>query len=143
MTRLAKTKFMTKINIRHAFNRIRMRIEKDENLITFRIRFEFYKYLILSFELINESIIFQNFINDTFMNYLNEFVIVYLNDILIYSQIKFEHRKHVRKMLQKLKNVDIQIDINKCEFHVIETKFLEVIVDRDEIRMNFEKIRVI
>ena len=55
----------------------------------------------------------------------------------------FEHRKHVRKMFQKLRNVDIQIDIDKCEFHVIETKFLEIIVDRDEIRMNLEKIRVI
>ena len=77
------------------------------------------------------------------MNYLNEFVVVYLNDILIYSQIMFEHRKHVRKMLQKLRNVDIQVDIDKCEFHVIETKFLEIIVDRDEIRMNLEKIRVI
>ena len=39
MTRLAKAKFMTKIDIRHAFNRIRMRIEKDENLITFRTKF--------------------------------------------------------------------------------------------------------
>ena len=76
------------------------------------------------------------------MNYLNEFVIVYLNDILIYNQIMFKHRKHVRKMLQKLRNVDIQVDIDKCEFHVIETKFLEIIVDRDEIRMNLEKIRV-
>ena len=58
MTRFFKAKFLTKIDICHAFNRIRMTIEKDENLIIFHTRFEVYKYRILSFELINKSIIF-------------------------------------------------------------------------------------
>jgi hypothetical protein len=100
---------MTKIDMRHAFNRIKIIIEKDENLIIFRIRFDFYKYLILSFDLINDSITFQNFINDTFMKYLNEFVVIYLDDILIYNQNMSKHRKHVRKVLQKLRDVDIQV----------------------------------
>jgi hypothetical protein len=143
ITRLARAKFMTKRDIRHAFNEIRMMIEKDENLIIFRIRFDFYKYLILSFDLINDSITFQNFINDTFMKYLNEFVVIYLDDILIYNQNMSEHRKHVRKVLQKLRDVDIQVDINKCEFHVTKIKFLEVIINQDDIRMHSKKIRVI
>jgi hypothetical protein len=58
MTRLSKAKYMIKINIRHAFNRIRMIISADEDLITFRTRFDLYKYLVLSFELINESATF-------------------------------------------------------------------------------------
>ncbi len=80
IARLFKAKWMTKIDIRHAFNRIRMHFKENENLITFRIKYETYKYLVISFELINESFIFQNFMNDTLMNYLNEFVIAYLND---------------------------------------------------------------
>ena len=143
MTRLSKTKFLTKIDICHAFNRIRMTIEKNENLTTFRIRFKVYKYRVLLFELINESIIFQNFINNIFMKYLDDFVVVYLDDILIYSQDLKKHRSHVKKMLQKLKKMSIQIDIDKCEFHVAETKFLRVIVDRSEVRMNSKKIVVI
>jgi hypothetical protein len=49
----------------------------------------------------------------------------------------------VRKILQRLREVNIQADVDKCEFHTIETKFLDMIVKRDEIKMNSEKIRAI
>jgi hypothetical protein len=97
----------------------------------------------MSFELINESFIFQNFMNDTLMNYLNEFVVAYLDNIIVYSNSKKEHIQHVRKILQRLRETNIQADVDKCEFHTIETKFLEMIIDRDDIKMNFEKIKAI
>jgi hypothetical protein len=134
---------MTKINIRHAFNRICMHSKKDENLTTFKTKYDIYKYLIMSFELINDLFIFQNFINDILMNYLNEFVIIYLNDIIVYNNSKKKHIQHVRKILQRLREANIQIDVDKCEFHIIETKFLKMIIDRDDIKMNFEKIKAI
>jgi hypothetical protein len=103
IARLSKAKWMIKINIRHAFNRIRMHFKENENLITFRIQYDTYKYLMMSFELINESSTFQNFMNDTLMNYLDEFVVAYLNDIIVYSNNKKEHIQHVRKILQRLR----------------------------------------
>jgi hypothetical protein len=81
--------------------------------------------------------------NDILMNYLDEFVIAYLNDIVIYSNSKKKHVQHVKKILQRLREANIQVDVNKCEFHITETKFLEMIIDRDDIKMNFEKIRAI
>jgi hypothetical protein len=91
IARLFKAKWMTKIDIRHAFNRIRMHSKEDEDLTTFRIKYDTYKYLMMSFELINELSTFQNFMNDILMNYSNEFVITYLNDIIVYSNSKKEH----------------------------------------------------
>jgi hypothetical protein len=143
IARLSKTKWMTKINIRHAFNRICMHLKENENLIIFRTKYETYKYLIMLFELTNESFIFQNFMKNTLMNYLNEFVVAYLDDIIVYSNNKKEHIQHVRKILQRLREVNIQADVDKCEFHTIETTFLKMIIDRDDIKMNFEKIRTI
>jgi hypothetical protein len=143
IVRLSKAKWMIKIDIRHAFNRIRMHFRKNEDLITFRIKYETYKYLIMFFELINESSTFQNFMNDILMSYLNEFVIAYLNDIIVYSNSKKEHIRHVRKILQRLREANIQTNVDKCEFHTIETKFLRMIIDRDDIKMNLEKIKAI
>jgi predicted GTPase len=77
------------------------------------------------------------------MNYLDEFVIAYLNDIIIYSNSKKEHAQHVRKILQRLREANIQADVNKCKFHIIETKFLEMIMSRDDIKMNLEKVKTI
>jgi hypothetical protein len=134
---------MTKIDIRHAFNRIRMHSKEDEDLTTFKIKYDTYKYLLMLFQLINESSTFQNFMNDILMNYLNEFVMTYLNDIIVYSNIKKKHIKHVQKILQRLRKANIQTNVDKCEFHITETNFLRMIVDCDDIKMNFEKIRAI
>ncbi len=120
-----------------------MHSKEDEDLITFRTKYETYKYLVMSFELINESFTFQNFMNDTLMNYLNEFVVVYLDDILVYNNSKKEHVQHVKKILQRLREANIQTDVNKCEFHKTEIKFLRMIVERNEVRMNSEKVKAI
>jgi hypothetical protein len=45
--------------------------------------------------------------------------------------------------LEKLRKAGLQVDIEKCEFHVTETKFLGLIVGRDGIKMDPEKVRAI
>ncbi len=81
--------------------------------------------------------------NDVFFDYLNDFVSVYIDDILIYNNFKTKHVKHVKKMLQRLRNAKLQANINKCEFFVHETKYLKLIVERDEIKMNSFKVKTI
>ncbi len=81
--------------------------------------------------------------NDTLMNYLDDFVMTYLNDIIVYSNTKKDHIQHVKKILQRLRETDIQIDFDKYEFYITETKFFEMIVKRDEIKMNSEKVKLI
>ena len=81
--RLADIKWFIKLNLREIYNLIRMKAEKEWKT-TFRIRYDLYKYTVISFELINASTSFQELFNDTLRKYLNIFVIMYLNDILIF-----------------------------------------------------------
>jgi hypothetical protein len=143
LTHLKKTKYFIKLNIRQTFYRIRITNVESENLTTFKIRFKTYKYRMLSFELYNESITYQHYMNDVFFDYLNDFVSTYIDDILIYNNFKTKHTKHVKRILQRLKNVELQANINKCEFFVHEIKYFDLIVRRNEIRMNSKKIEII
>jgi hypothetical protein len=99
IARLIKTQLITKINIRHAFNRIRMITERDEKLITFTTKYENYQYRILSFDLTDDSITFQQFVNDNFLDFLDEFLVIYLNDLIIYSDNLQNHQKQIKKVL--------------------------------------------
>jgi hypothetical protein len=81
--------------------------------------------------------------NDVFFDFLNDFVFAYIDDILIYYNSKKKHIKHVKKILQRLRSAELQIDIDKCEFSMHEIKYLRLIVERDEIRMNSKKIETI
>jgi hypothetical protein len=114
--------FEIRIISRRTFHRIRKVDVESKNLTTFRIRFEVYKYRMLSFNLCNESTTYQHYMNDVFFDYLNDFVFAYIDDILIYNDSKIEYIDHVKKMLQRLRNAELQADINKCEFFVHEIK---------------------
>ena len=86
---------------------------ENEDLITFICSLKVYKYYVLSFDLINDLFNYQHDMNDVLFNFLNEFVQYYLNNIIIYSKIKKKHIRHVRLILQKLINANLQIDILK------------------------------
>ncbi len=136
------SKYLTWFNIIVTFNKLCMSIE-SENLITFITFFNVYKYKVMLFELINESTFFQHYINDMLFNCLHKFCQIYLNDILIYSKIFKKHRTHVKEMLDKLHEVDLQINIDKCEFKIQKISFLKLLIFINDLRMNSWKVDVI
>lgn len=142
LARLGHAKFFTKLDIRQAFHRIRMN-EEDEDLTTFRTRFGSFKYRVMPFGLTNGPASYQHFMNDVLFDYLDKFVSAYLDDILIYSETLEEHKQQVKQVLERLRKAGLQVDIEKCEFHVTETKYLGLIVGRNGIRMDPERIRAI
>jgi len=109
------------------FNKLCMSSE-SENLTTFITFFNVYKYKVMFFELINELAFFQHYINDVLFNSLHKFCQTYLNDILIYSKILKEHRTHVKEVLNKLHEVDLQINIDKYEFKIQKILFLKLLI---------------
>ena len=66
-----------------------------------------------------------------------------MNNILIYSDNLLKHDAQVKKVLQRLKEAELQADIKKSEFSVQSTKFLSFIISTEGIAMNSEKIAVI
>lgn len=53
LAQVTGVKFITKIDIRHAFNQVRMQTEEDEDLTTFRTCYESYKSRVMPFGLTN------------------------------------------------------------------------------------------
>ena len=95
------------------------------------------------FELCNALEIFQFFINVTLREYLDDFCTTYLNDILINNNNREEHVKHVNKMFERLIKTNLYLNIDKCDFFVIEMKYLKLIIITKEIKINSIKINVI
>ncbi len=98
-----------------------------------------------SFELANVLSIFQRYINWVLQNFLNKFCSVYVNDILIFTdELLHQHRNHIWKILLWLQEVDLQIDIDKCEFEVKSIKYLKFILKvRKGVQMNSQKMKAI
>ena len=117
LNHLSQAKIFIKLNIISAFNQLWIK-EENEAFIIFHTRFELFKYLVMFFNLCNEFVSFQKYINNTLHEYLNKFYTAYLNDILIYFNNKLKHKIHVKLILQKLRKANLQINIIKCKFHI-------------------------
>jgi hypothetical protein len=98
---------------------------------------------VMPFGLSGAPATFQRFINDTLREYLDVFCTAYLDDILIYSRTRGEHEKHLRLVLTALRKAGLYAKIQKCEFFKEETTFLGVIVGREGIRMDLQKVETI
>jgi hypothetical protein len=76
-------------------------------------------------------------------NYLDDFYAAYLDNILIYSNNKLEYEHYVRKVLKRLYNASLQIDLKKYEFYVTRTKYLGFIISTDSIKVNLDKVSIV
>ncbi len=115
----------------------------SEDLTIFITFFDSYKYHVMLFELTNELTFYQHYMNDVLFEYLHQFCQIYLDDIIIYSKTLKKHKQHVRLILNRLREADLQININKCEFHVQKTIFLKLLISIEELKMNSRKVQAV
>jgi len=142
LARIQESKYLTRLNIIVAFNKLRMHSD-SEDLTIFIIFFDSYKYYVMLFKLTNESAFYQHYMNNVLFKYLHQFCQIYLDDIIIYSKILKKHKQHVWLILNRLREIDLQIDINKCKFHVQKIIFLELLIFIEELKMNSRKMQAI
>lgn len=142
LDRLRTARYFTKLDLKGAYNLVRV-ASGDEWKTAFRTRYGHFEYTVMPFGLTNAPATFQAFLNDVLRDSLDTFVVIYLDDILIYSDTLEEHYEHVRSVLQRLKDADLQVKLEKCQFHVQTVEFLGYIISPEGISMDPAKIDAI
>lgn len=71
----------------------------------------------MPFGLVNAPASFQSYVHQTLSNLLDICCVVYLDNILVYSNSKEEHVRHVQEVLDRLWKFCLYIKLSKCEFH--------------------------
>ncbi len=142
LEQLRSAKCFTKLDLRNAYNLIRIR-EGDEWKTAFSTTSGHYEYRVMPFGLVNSPSVFQAFINDVFRDMLNRWVIVYMDDILVYSDSLEMHISHVRAVLQRLISHQLYAKAEKCEFHQTSTTFLGYVVSPEGVAMDDHKVQAV
>lgn len=130
------------MDIVHAFNRIRM-AAGHEWLTSFITRYGQFEYLVMPFGLCNAPSTFQSYINRSLQEYIDVFCSAYIDDIIVFSKTIAEHRDHVKKVLSRLRERRLYLDIDKCHFHQEEITYLGVMVSKFGMRIHPDKIEAI
>ena len=126
-TKLRDARYFTILDLRNAFNFIRVK-KRDEWKTAFRTKYGIYEYLIMPFGLINAPATMQKLVNKILQSYLDRFAITYMDDILVYFDIYDQHTRHVRMVLDALKQKNLKVKAEKCRFHVKKITFLGFVI---------------
>ena len=74
--------------------------------------------------------------NAVMAGYIDDFVLVYLDDILIYSDNAIEHKAHLCKVFDRLREHKLQAKLKKCELGKPYVKYLGRIVGSGELHVD-------
>jgi hypothetical protein len=97
----------------------------------------------MPFGLTNAPATFQSLMNDIFRDMLDVCVVIYLDDILVYSKNEEDHEKHVRQVLQRLREHQLYARSSKCTFCSDTVEYLGQIIGPDGIKPNPALVKTI
>ena len=66
-----------------------------------------------------------------------------MDDILIYSKSEEDHESHLRIVLHIRRELQLYVKFSKCEFWLIEVRFLVHVVSASSISMDLKKFEAI
>jgi hypothetical protein len=136
---LARARVFSKIDLRFGYHQIKIR-PCDIPKTAFSTRYGLYEFLVMSFGLTNAPAYFMYLMNFVFMMELNKFVVVFINDICIYSKNEKELAKHLRIVLQRLRDHKLYAKFSKCEFWLNSVKFFGHTISKDGISIDPSKV---
>ena len=94
--------------------------------------------------LTNTPATFQAVINNALYKYIDVFIITYLNNMLVYSSRTLaKYKEYIKKVLQKLLEYKLLIQLEKYKFNKDLVEFLGFIISRNSIAMDLVKTKAI
>ena len=132
----------SKIDLRSGYHQLKIRPE-DVPKTAFVTRYGLYEFLVMSFGLTNAPAYFMNLMNKVFMDCLDKFVVVFIDDVLIYSRSEEEHEKHLRVVLERLREHQLYAKFSKCEFWLKKVDFLGHVISAEGVSVDPAKVEAV
>ena len=142
LDKLGKANYFTTLDLASGYHQIEMD-KKDQDKTAFSTDDGHYEFKRMPFGLKNAPATFQRVMNHILRGLTAEVCLVYLDDIIIYSTSLQEHIEKLRKVFNRLRESNMKITLNKCEFLQKEVAYLGHLITPDGVKPNPQKIEAI
>lgn len=143
INKLKGARIFTKFDVRWGYHNIRIK-ESDQWKAAFVTNRGLFEPRVMFFGLTNSPATFQALMNTIFADLIAENKLaVYMDDILIYSSDKEVHRETTHEVLRRLKEYDLFLKPEKCEFDKDEIEYLGMVIRAGEVGMDPAKVQAV
>jgi len=132
-----KAKYFTTLDLNQAYHQIPL-AKASNPLTAFCTDWNLYQYTRVPFGLATGAQVLSRLLDRVFQDIKFEFVYHYLDDVVIYSKSFKEHLKHIRLVLDRLRQAGLTVKPQKVVFATQEISFLGHLVSPGCIRIDPE-----
>ena len=108
-------KYYTVLDLASGFHQILMD-PKDSHKTAFSTPYGHYEYIRMTFGLKNAPPTFQRYIDETFKGLQGKILFSFIDDIVIFADSLEEHEEKLNLVMERLRQSNLQLNIDKCEF---------------------------
>lgn len=139
---LGKSTYFTTLDLKSGFHQIEMD-PKHRKKTAFSTALGHFEFTRMPFGLKNAPATFQRAMNNILGDCIGKICYVYLDDIIIIGFNLENHLENVSKVLKRLSDFNLKIQLDKCEFLKREREFLGHIITPKGVKPNPDKVKKI
>lgn len=136
---LGKAKWFSSLDLASGYWQVEMN-EMDKEKTAFITKQGIFEFNVMPFGLTNAPATFQRLMDRIFYDIKDKYVLVYLDDINIFSNTFEEHIQHLTEVLERFRQADLKLNLEKCHFCKKELAFLGHIVSEKGIQPDPGKV---
>ena len=141
--KLKEVKFFNKLDLIWEYNNVQIK-EGDKWKAAFLTNKGLFEPQVIYFRLCNSPETFQKMMNSIFRELLHERVLAnYMNDFVIPAKTKKELEERMIQFLKTAEKHNLCFKQSKCDFDIEEILILGVIVRKEQVKMEQEKIKAV
>lgn len=139
---LGNAKYFSALDLASGFHQIPME-EQSKKFTAFSTPDGHFQYKRMPFGLKNAPSTFQRMMNLAFKGLVGKNCFIYLDDIIIFGRTLEEHNKNLSIIFQRLRDTNLKVQPDKCEYLKPELEFLGHLITPEGIKTNPKKIEAV
>lgn len=143
INQLTESSIFTKFDLRAGYNNVHIK-DGDQWKAAFKTKYGVFEPMVMFFGLCNSPATFQAIMDNIFHKEVSEgWLGIYMDDMIIHSNNKTTHLEHTQRVLKKLWDHDLYLNLKKCYFPQQQVEYLGLIILHNHVTMNPVKIEEI
>ena len=142
LDQLGNAKYFTTLDLASGYHQIPM-IEEDKPKTAFSTPYGHYEFNRMPFGLKNAPATFQRLMNSVLTGLQGLKCLVYLDDIVVYGASLEDHNRRLKEVLKRLRENNLKLQPDKCEFLRKEVIYLGHIISENGIQPDPSKLKAI